>query len=112
MKRHDLVFIGIDVVADALDVAESRRWTRKRAPRGLWRRLGVGTGVVVCHPDAPLDVAIAPADGSLRGAAGTVHGDLRVRIDGDLFDEIVDDCPVIDELVSALSEADVSAHAA
>jgi hypothetical protein len=112
MSAYGLVFIGIDVVADALDVAESRRWTRTRAPRGLWRRLGVRTGAVLRHPDAPFLVAVAPADTGLKGAAKTRADDLRVTLDPDLFDEIVDDSPVAEELIRALLSNEASVQAA
>ncbi len=111
MDQKGLVFIGIDIVADALDVAETRRWTRTRAPAGLWRRLGAGTGIVLRHADAPVHVAIAPADASLCGIAESRSGGMRVVHDPDLFEELVEDCPVVDELVRALlaTSAHVSA---
>ena len=107
-----LVFIGIDVVAEAVDVAESRRWQRTRAPRGLWQRLGVGTGAVLRHPDAPLLVAVAPADSSFRGVGEDDRGALRIAHDGDVFAEAVEDCPVVEELVQMLLGADASTRAA
>jgi len=106
-----LVFIGIDVVADAVDTAESRRWERVRAPRGLWRRLGVGTGAVLRHPDAPLLVAVAPADSSLRGVGDGEGHALRLVHDGEIFAEAVEDCPVVEELVKTLL-SDVEIRAA
>ena len=112
MNEAGLVFIGIDVVAEALDTAEGRRWTRTRAPRGLWRRLGVSTGIVLKHPDAPLQVAVAPADSTLRGSASLRGDSIRISMDADRFAEIVDDCPVVDELIGALLESGVSANAA
>jgi len=105
MIEQGLVFIGIDVVADAVDTAEGRRWSRARAPRGLWRRLGVRTGVVLRHPDAPLGIALLPADASFRGLVDTTDGRLGVLPDGEAFDEAVDDIPVIAALVDALEVA-------
>lgn len=112
MDGFDLVFIGIDVVADAADVAESRRWTRARAPRGLWRRLGVGTGIVLKHPDAPLGVALAPADSSLRGLAAVRNDSVRLVHDEALFAECVEDCPVVEALLGELLEDDAAVRAA
>lgn len=111
MDGYGLVFIGIDVVADGLDVAETRRWTRKRAPRGLWRRLGVRTGVLLWHADAPVQVALVPADASVRGVGETRGAAFRLKIDENLFAEVVEDCPVVDALVGELTKVDASVAA-
>ena len=109
MDGTGLVFIGIDVVEDAVDVAAARRWARTRAPRGLWRRLGVRTGVVVRNPDAPLLVALAHGDAHLRGAARPRRGGVAVVHDAALFHELVEDCPVVEELVAAVLDVSVPA---
>jgi len=111
MDGYGLVFIGIDVVADGLDVAETRHWTRKRAPRGLWPSLGVRTGVLLCHADAPVQVALVPADSSVRGVGVDHEVGFRLTFDEVLFAEVVEDCPVVDALVGELTKVDTSVAA-
>ena len=103
MERREFVFIGMNSVQMAVDVACARRWRWMPAPEAVRRKIaGGGHCVAFVHDDAPMGVVVAPGGAELRGTGRHAVSAAFIDMDTELFAEAVEDCPVVEDLVKAL----------
>ncbi len=103
MDRTDFVFIGMDSVQRAVDVACARRWSWMPAPEAVRRKIANGGHCVAfTHDDAPMGVVVARRDEIVRGFGRHAGGVASIEMDAERFTAIVDDCPVVEDLVNVL----------
>ncbi len=104
MERTEFVFIGIDNVQRAVDVASARGWAWMPAPEAVRRKIAHGGHCVgFVHDDAPImAVVVARGDQVARGTGRHAGGVAFIEIDAERFVEAVEDCPVVEDLLTAL----------
>ena len=103
MERSEFVFIGMDSVQRAVDVASARRWEWAPAPEAVRRKIAAGGHCIAfVHDDAPVGVVVARGGPELRGTGRHAGGAAFIDVDTETFDEAVEDCPVVEDLVNAL----------
>ena len=103
MDRTEFVFIGMDSVQRAVDIACARHWNWMPAPEAVRRKIANGGHCVAfTHDDAPVAVVVAhqakPGCGIGRHAGGTAS----IEMDAARFKLAVEDCPMVEDLVTIL----------
>ena len=92
MERNDFVFIGIDNIQGAVDVASARRWDWSPAPEAVRRQIARnGHCVALTHDDAPMSVVIIRGDVGKRGTGRHNGQTAFIDLDTATFDETVED---------------------
>lgn len=105
---EEFIVLSTRRVEQACELAASHGWKTRPVETTMLRPVGLDAEGVECtHPDAPISVFFVRTEGRAR-ALGTRRTDRRglsrieVRADDDLVSHVVDDCPVVQELVDSI----------
>ena len=105
MERNDFVFIGMDSIQHAVDLASTRRWHWAPAPEAVRRKIASGGHcVALTHDDAPMVVVVVRGDRSHRGTGRHASGAAFIELNITRFNEAVEDCPVVEDLITVFGE--------
>ncbi len=114
MAADGFVVFGTTQAEDAFGEAGRRGWGSSPAPEPVRAALGaLGPCRAFSHPDAPLTVVVVESRVAVRavGSRGS-RGAVRISHDASVFADVVDDCPVVADLVSALGAPQAAVSAA
>jgi len=103
MDRTEFVFMGMDSVQRAVNLASARHWNWMPAPEAVRRKIaGGGHCVAFTHDDAPVAVVIGHHTEAVCGIGRHAGGTASIEMDAVRFKLAIEDCPVVEDLVTAL----------